>query len=212
MELTYLQGPEILYYSLYRPFATTTVSQLNISDIFHGKSLKILKCYNFLWLQRRHNCSPAASFANSVMELCLLKVHLKRFFLYQLLKSDKFWVVTLLSQMSYMVLSLTSSIYSHYTCGGIFLDLITPNNTPHSVGLLWTRNVLIAETCTWQHTTLTTDTHLSPQRGSNPKSQQASGSIPNPKISRPHRLPLHMRTNKRSQGRNWWKPSIHVSH
>ena len=24
--------------------------------------LKFLKCYNFLWVQQRHNCSPAASF------------------------------------------------------------------------------------------------------------------------------------------------------
>ena len=88
MELTYLQGPEILYYSLYRPFATTTVSQLNISDIFHGKSLKILKCYNFVRVQRRHNCSPAASFVNCVMTLYLLKKCIcRRFFLYQKLKN-----------------------------------------------------------------------------------------------------------------------------
>ena len=38
-----------------------------------------LKCYNFLWVQRRQNCSPAASFANSVMTLYLLKVHLQTF-------------------------------------------------------------------------------------------------------------------------------------
>jgi hypothetical protein len=31
--------------------------------------------------------------------------------------------------------------------------------TPHSVGLLWTSDQLVAETCTWQHTTLTTDKH-----------------------------------------------------
>ena len=35
--------------------------------IFQEKVLKVLKCYNFLWVQRRHNCSPAASFANCVM-------------------------------------------------------------------------------------------------------------------------------------------------
>jgi hypothetical protein len=29
---------------------------------FQEKLLKVLKCYNFLWVQRRHNCSPAASF------------------------------------------------------------------------------------------------------------------------------------------------------
>ena len=41
--------------------------------IFQTKRLNVLKCYTFLWLQRRHNCSPAASFRNSVMTLCLLK-------------------------------------------------------------------------------------------------------------------------------------------
>jgi hypothetical protein len=43
------------------------------------KILKVFKCYNFLWVQRRHNCSPAASFANCVMTLYLLKVHLQTF-------------------------------------------------------------------------------------------------------------------------------------
>jgi len=46
---------------------------------FQKKRLKILKCYNFLWLQRRYNCSPAASFANCVTTLYLLKVHLQTF-------------------------------------------------------------------------------------------------------------------------------------
>jgi hypothetical protein len=34
---------------------------------------------------------------------------------------------------------------------------ISHNNAPQSVGLLWTSDQLIAETSTWQHTTLTTD-------------------------------------------------------
>jgi len=38
-----------------------------------------LKCYNFLWAQQWHNCPPAASFANCVMALYLLKVHLQTF-------------------------------------------------------------------------------------------------------------------------------------
>ena len=46
---------------------------------FQEKFLKVLKCYNFLWVQRRHNCSPAASFANCFMTLYLLKVHLQTF-------------------------------------------------------------------------------------------------------------------------------------
>jgi hypothetical protein len=47
--------------------------------IFQEKVVKVLKCYNFLWVQRRHNCSPATSFANCVMTLHLLKVHLQTF-------------------------------------------------------------------------------------------------------------------------------------
>ena len=49
------------------------------SVIFQENLLKVLKCYNFLWVQRRHNCSPAASFTNCVMTLYLLKVHLQTF-------------------------------------------------------------------------------------------------------------------------------------
>ena len=47
--------------------------------IFHERILKDLKCYNFLCVQRQHNCSPAASFANCVMTLYLLKVHFQTF-------------------------------------------------------------------------------------------------------------------------------------
>jgi len=47
--------------------------------IFQEKLLKVLKCYNFLWVQWWNNCSPAASFANCVMTLDLLKVHLQTF-------------------------------------------------------------------------------------------------------------------------------------
>ena len=73
------------------------------SVIFQEKLLKVLKSYNFLWVQRRHNCSPAASFANCVMTLYLLKVHLKTSLSIPMTqKNAKFWVVTLLSQMSDM--------------------------------------------------------------------------------------------------------------
>ena len=49
------------------------------SVIFQDRLLKVSKCYNFLWAQRWHNCSPVASFANCVMTLYLLKVHLQTF-------------------------------------------------------------------------------------------------------------------------------------
>ena len=40
---------------------------------------------------------------------------------------------------------------------------------------LWTSDQLVAETSTWQHTTLTTDKYPCPRWDSNPQSQQASG-------------------------------------
>jgi hypothetical protein len=49
------------------------------SAIFREKIVKGLKCYNFLWEQRRHNCSPAASFADCVLTLYMLKVHPQTF-------------------------------------------------------------------------------------------------------------------------------------
>jgi hypothetical protein len=48
------------------------------------------------------------------------------------------------------------------------------SDTPHSVGLFWTSGQTDAETSTWQHTILTTDTHPCPRRDSSPQSQQAS--------------------------------------
>jgi hypothetical protein len=47
--------------------------------IFQEKLLKVLKCYTFLWVQRRQNCSPGASSTNCVIALYLLIVHLQTF-------------------------------------------------------------------------------------------------------------------------------------
>ena len=47
--------------------------------IFQQNLLMVLRCYIFLWVQRRHNCSPAASFSNCLMTLYLLTVHLQTF-------------------------------------------------------------------------------------------------------------------------------------
>ena len=57
-------------------------------------------------------------------------------------------------------------------------DSWSHSDTPHSVGLLWTSDQLVAETSTWQHTTLTTDRHPCSRWDSNPQSQQASGLRP----------------------------------
>ena len=43
------------------------------------------------------------------------------------------------------------------------------SDTPHSVGLLWTGDQLVAQTSTSQHTTLTRDRHPSPRRDLNRK-------------------------------------------
>ena len=43
------------------------------------------------------------------------------------------------------------------------------------VGLLWTSDQVVAETSTWQHTTLTTDKYPCPRWDSNPRFQQVSG-------------------------------------
>ena len=68
--------------------------------------------------------------------------------------------------------------------------LITHNDASLSVGLLWTSDQLVADTSTWQHTTLTTDKHPCPQWDSSPRSQQASSRSPTPCNARPlrHRL------------------------
>jgi hypothetical protein len=78
-------------------------------------------------------------------------------------------------QCGQMVPVLNSETFGMYS-GGFFLgggdsppvghDLIhevsrSHNDAPQSVGLLWTSAELVAETSTWQHTTLTTDIHAS---------------------------------------------------
>ena len=56
----------------------------------------------------------------------------------------------------------------------------THNDAPQSVGLIWTSDQLVAETCTWQHTTLRTDKYQRLRWDSNPQSQPASGRRPTP--------------------------------
>jgi len=47
-------------------------------------------------------------------------------------------------------------------------------DAPQSAGLLWTSDHLVTETCTWQHTTLTTDKIPCPRWDLNPRPQQES--------------------------------------
>jgi len=72
------------------------------SVIFQERILKVLKCYNFLRVQR-HTCPPAVHFANCVMTLYLLKVHLQCFYTnnskmpnFELWHSCRKWVICVL--------------------------------------------------------------------------------------------------------------------
>jgi hypothetical protein len=60
-----------------------------------------------------------------------------------------------------------------------FLDH-THNDPPQSVGLLQTSDQPVADTSTWQNTTLKTNKHPCPRRDSNPQSREASGRRPTP--------------------------------
>jgi len=76
-------------------------------------------------------------------------------------------------------------------------------DTPHSVGLLWTSGQPEAETSTWQHTTLTRDRHPSPDgiRTHNPSKRAAADPRLRPR-SHWNRSHLSLFTkNKRS---NWY--------
>jgi hypothetical protein len=59
------------------------------------------------------------------------------------------------------------------------------SDTPHSVGLFWTSDRPVAETSTWQHTTLTRDRHPCRRWDSNPQSQQPRGRRPTSYSARP---------------------------
>jgi len=56
----------------------------------------------------------------------------------------------------------------------IIKDSCSHSDTPQSVGFLWTSDRPIAETSTWQHTTLTADRHPCTRWDSNPQSQETS--------------------------------------
>jgi hypothetical protein len=51
-------------------------------------------------------------------------------------------------------------------------------DTIRSVRLLWTKDRPVAETCTWQHTTLSSDRQPRSQRDSNPQTHESSGRRP----------------------------------
>jgi hypothetical protein len=63
----------------------------------------------------------------------------------------------------------------------------------HLVGLLWASDQSVAETSTWQHTTLTKDRHPCPRRDSNPQVSAAANPTPRQRghLDRPELL-LHL--------------------
>ena len=63
---------------------------------------------------------------------------------------------------------------------------VAPDNRhTHSVGLLWTSDQPVAQTSTWQHTTLKTDRHPGLRPDSNLQSQHANGRRPTSQTARP---------------------------
>ena len=76
-------------------------------------------------------------------------------------KSSKYnWTYTARVKMQLLkFLSRTSSTYPHGKYRGLLFHLITHNDPQQSVGLLRTSDWPVAETSSWQHTTLTTDVH-----------------------------------------------------
>jgi hypothetical protein len=61
--------------------------------------------------------------------------------------------------------------------------------TPHQVGLVWTSDRPVAETSTWQHITLTTNTHPYPWRDTNPQILALNGARSQSYLSQ---IPLKM--------------------
>jgi hypothetical protein len=119
--------------------------------IFQERLLKALKCYNFPWVQQRHNCSPAASFANCVMTLYLLKVHLQTFLSItitqkcQILSCD-----TLVSNKRYIYIYMYHQIYIYIcvcVCVCIYICIYIwwwPINRPKLVN--------VEDCCVWLNT------------------------------------------------------------
>jgi hypothetical protein len=84
----------------------------------------------------------------------------------------------------YVFLTLVRSLPALCRCRGM-LCLITHQDAQHSVGLLWRSDRPVAETSTWQHTTLKTDGHPCHRRVWNPQSLQADSRRPTPYTARP---------------------------
>ena len=59
----------------------------------------------------------------------------------------------------------------HSSLGGLVVEVSrSHSDTPHSVGLLWTRDLHVSENSTWRQTTFTSDRQPRPRREPNPQS------------------------------------------
>jgi hypothetical protein len=106
--------------------------------IFQEEIFKVLKCYNFLLVQRQHNCSPAASFTNCVMTIYLLKVHLQTFLSIpitqkcQILSCDTLfangrdiYIYIYTYTGRFIMFSVITNIYNKKTKGPALMELFT---------------------------------------------------------------------------------------
>jgi len=76
----------------------------------------------------------------------------------------------------------STSTHTHTHTHGLLIAEFprSQSDTPHSVGLLWTNDQLVAETSIWQHKTLRRNRQLCPRQDLNPQYALASDPIRTP--------------------------------
>jgi hypothetical protein len=136
---------------------------LKRTNLFSSTSIRVLKLARITgltWL------SYSTDFTTSYISV-IKKIEIRRnvhslcdvvvfeMLMFRLTFSQKIVLFFSMARQPYMGLGLlvSSRFHGH-----------THSDTPQSVGLLWTRDQLVAETSTWQHTTLTTDRYPCPRR------------------------------------------------
>jgi hypothetical protein len=85
--------------------------------------------------------------------------------------------------------------------------VITYNDAPQSVGLLWTSDQLVAETSTWQHTQQT-NTHASAGMRTHDRSRRAAVDLRFRPRGHWDRLFLNIINNYIFKGCDWWYNSL----
>jgi hypothetical protein len=142
-----------------------TVSHLLLSHVDHNK-----RSCQVLWKERNH--SVMYIFSPSQYIYCSLSEDMQQLCWRSLLTACSRYIQW---YSSYFKFNQDWCLAPHRR--GFY---IVHSDAPQSVGLVWTSDQPVAETSTWQHTTLTTDRHPRPWWDSNPWSHQASGRRPTP--------------------------------